>query len=259
MLRAAVLTAVAGVVMMASLGCVGQAGGLPAVDKANVWDGKSPYVVRRAAGAISIDKDFHADQWAGAMVMANYLIPEGGGPAREQTTLRLLWDDENLYVHFIAYDTDMQATYTDRLEPIWEEDVAELFLQPDANGDSYHQFEVTPSGIMLALAIANTRQGTLADRADWDSGARCAARAVGSVNDPSDTDEFYKVVLAVPFKNLKFAGSKAPSAGDKWRFLGSRSNISKGLGVDAEPSACVPLREVDFHINPDYGTLTFGK
>ena len=60
-------------------------------------------------------------------------------------------------------------------------------------------------------------------------------------------------------RNDHYAGNKAPAAGDQWRFISARCNLSKAFGRRQEFSAAVPLSAIDFHINPEYGTMKFSR
>lgn len=81
-------------------------------------------------------------------------------PQRE-TEVRVQWALDKLYLNFSAH---YRTLYTfpqnnQRLDHLWDRDVAEAFLQPpERSGRTYAEFEVSPNGDWLDLAIAN---GTL--------------------------------------------------------------------------------------------------
>ena len=244
--------------LAAGMGCAGPDGPVP-VRLENVWDGKSLYICRRAKGKIDVDDKIHADQWAHAMVINRFHVPIAKTPAREQTEMRMLWDDKCIYVHFVAYDADLFGTYTGKTDPIWSEDAVEVFFQPDLSKPSYYEFEVNPINALLALQIPSQRWGTLAQRADWKYSIRRATRSAGTVNHPADRDKYFHVVLAIPFYDLRFAGRRPPQAGEKWRFIGARCNNSTNRRGGKELSACVPLPTIDFHLGPHYPTMIFAE
>ena len=232
-------------------------GGPAAVRPDSVWQTGGAYLCRRARGPIAVDGKWHHDQWAHAMVMAGFVVPASGAKAKDQTEMRMLWDDDCLYVHFVAHDADLRGTHTGKTDPIWSEDAVEVFFVPDMAKGSYYELEVNPINALLALQIADTRRGTLAERADWTHGIRRATLAIGTVNSPDDADKCFKVVLAIPWRDLAFAGGKPPRRGDTWRFVGARCNLSEGFAKQREYSACTPLSKLDFHINPDYAQMKF--
>jgi len=126
---------VATVALMAVMGgCTGLdepvVGPVPVV-AGDLWERDATYICRRAKGSITVDDRLHPEQWTRAMVITDYLIPISKQPARDQTQMRMLWDDEHLYVHFVAYDRDLRGTFTGKTDPIWTEDAVEVFFQPD--------------------------------------------------------------------------------------------------------------------------------
>ena len=47
------------------------------------------------------------------------------------TQVRMLWDEEQLYVLFIATDPDAWSTLADRDDRLWNEEVVEFYADPD--------------------------------------------------------------------------------------------------------------------------------
>lgn len=224
----------------------------------DTWNHNSPYLVRRAKGAVPIDGRLDEEVWSHAMVIREFFVPKSDGTAATKPTeVRMLWDDEALYVHFIAWDEDLRGTYTQPTDPIWQEDAVEIFLQPDPDATGYYEFEVNPINGMMALRIPHPQKGTFQERADWEYSVHSGVMVKGTVEQPEDTDEWFRVMLRIPFSDLEFAGRKAPQPGDRWRFQCARCNRSKQFGGKQELSACVPLPIVDFHINEYCPDLRF--
>ena len=225
----------------------------------NIWGYSDPYIVHRAAGQITIDGNDHPEEWANAMVIENFLIPITYEKPKRTTQAKMLWDDQNLYVWFIAYDTDLRGTLKGKLARVWTEDAVELFLSPVFEKGSYYELELGPSNVLLALQIENTKRGSFQERANWDHHIKTAVGVEGTINNPDDIDKYYRGVMAIPFTDLKFAGNKAPAISDTWRFNIPRCDLSKEFGDQQELSACVPLPKIDFHISDNYGRMRFEK
>ena len=209
--------AAAGLLALTLFGCGG-------AGKPTYWTRQGPYVVHRAPGEITIDDRSHPADWADAMVIRAFVVPASGKPARDTTELRMLWDDRHLYVHFIALDADLRGTYTKRDDPIYREDVVELFIKPYEDKPFYYEFEVNPIGTVMALEIPGLKEKAgmaLSDMSQWQTGIRCAVKADGTVNKPKDRDKSFRVVMAIPWKNMKHIGSP-PKAGEVWKFNGAR-------------------------------------
>ena len=85
---------------------------------------------------------------------------QGQNPAPDrETRVRVLWSPEMLYVRFECRYRELHLfTNSDpngRRDHLWERDVAETFLQPDpTQPHAYKEFEVSPNGLWIDLAIA---------------------------------------------------------------------------------------------------------
>ncbi|MEO8348835.1 MAG: carbohydrate-binding family 9-like protein [Acidobacteriota bacterium] len=69
-----------------------------------------------------------------------------GEPPRLRTAVRVGLRGETLVVRFDGRDEGTVATLRDRDEPLWTEDVYEVFLSPFDPPSVYFEFEVNPIG-----------------------------------------------------------------------------------------------------------------
>jgi len=236
------------------------AGGPPSVPTfgSEDWKPDEPYIVHRAAGAITIDQTPHPEQWKNAMVIRGFVVAKTTNPARSRTEAMMLWDNQHLYVQAVAADADLRGKFKQRTDPLWEEDVVELFLKPRDDRPGYYEFEVNPIGTVMALKIDERKdKKSLKERSAWETGIACAVQAIGTVNDSSDTDQFYRVIMAIPWKNLAHIGGKPPKAGETWKFTFARYDYSK-LYKRAEESNSAHMTTDDWHRYEQYSTLRFG-
>jgi hypothetical protein len=86
---------------------------------------------------------------------------QGKNPDPERRTeVRLLWTPTTLYLRFIARDRTItvfaDADANGRRDKLWDRDVAEVFLQPDARDPRrYKEFEASPNGFWIDLNIVD--------------------------------------------------------------------------------------------------------
>lgn len=221
------------------------------------WKPDQPYVVRRAAGPITVDQTPHPEEWKNAVVIRGFFLAKTTTPAASKTEAMLLWDDQHLYVQAVATDANLRGKLKERTDPLWEEDVVELFLKPYDDRPGYYEFEVNPIGTVMALKIDERKdRKSLKDRSAWETGIVSAVQAVGTANDSSDADQFYRVILAIPWKNLSHIGGKPPKAGETWKFTFCRCDYSSG-SKKAEESNSAPMTTDDWHRYEQYSTLRF--
>lgn len=109
--------------------------------------------------------------WADLPALPPFTLANGSGPAAQQTTARVGYDSQALYVRFDCDDHDIWGNYAQRDDPIYDEEVVELFIAPgSANPVHYFEFEVSPNGVLLDAKVYNpTSQRTeLEVDTGWD-------------------------------------------------------------------------------------------
>jgi hypothetical protein len=112
--------------------------------------------VPRIKKAPTIDGVLEEAVWRRAPSLTLRDIKGRNAPA---TTAKLLWDDKNLYIAFDCADTDIWATKTQRDDFLWEEEVVEVFIDPDGDGCNYYEFQVNPLGTQIDLLIPDAVEG----------------------------------------------------------------------------------------------------
>ncbi len=65
------------------------------------------------------------------------------------TEVRLLWDEDWLWVAFACRDADILATHREHDAPLYQEDVGEIFIDPLGEGRQYYEFLISPRGVLL--------------------------------------------------------------------------------------------------------------
>ncbi|MFA6716730.1 MAG: carbohydrate-binding family 9-like protein, partial [Victivallaceae bacterium] len=88
-------------------------------------------LLKKKNGNIKIDGRLDDAGWRGRMTADKFYKSKKLGLPKYQTEVYVTWDDENLYVGAKLYDEDIVANYVLRDEPIYNEDVFEIFIRPD--------------------------------------------------------------------------------------------------------------------------------
>jgi alpha-galactosidase len=110
------------------------------------------------------------------------------------TEVRLLWTPAFLFLQFRARYLSLTvfpgAASNGRRDQLWDRDVVEVFLQPNpSEARRYNEFEVSPNGFWIDLAIAP------GEKHDLRSGLRRRA----AIDEPSKT---WTAELAIPMRSL---------------------------------------------------------
>jgi hypothetical protein len=209
------------------------------------------YTVKRASKAPVIDGVLDDAVWkdATAVVLRGSF---DGRTVSQRTEARLTYDDQALYVAFDAQDPDIWGTFRKRDEPIYEQEVVEVFLDANADGRTYNELQVSPHNVNFDAYFPARRQGM--DLA-WDSGMKSAVKVRGTLDDASDRDEGWTVELRVPYAGLAEVPNVPPRKGERWRFNLYRLEHPGRKTVEGQ--AFSPLFVGDFHALPRFGWLVF--
>jgi len=168
------------------------------------------YGAVRSVDSILIDGKLNEFSWAAAPRVGRFrLIHNPEGRPAFATEAAMVWDAANLYVAFSCRDSEPWNRMKRRDDRLWEEEVVEVFLDPDGDGQNYAELEVNPENVVVDLLIPRPRSGAeTAIRWDIEGLATAVGRhAAGWVAE-----------IAIPWKSLAAAGaSAAPAPGQRWR------------------------------------------
>jgi hypothetical protein len=209
------------------------------------------YRVPRTETPPTIDGDLSDEVWRRAPAV-NLVGSMRGEKPRLRTTARLLYDDANLYVAFDAEDPDVWGTLMNRDDPIYGEEVVEIFIDANADGRTYNEMQVSPNNVVFDAYFPAPRQGM--DLA-WDSKLQSAVQVRGTINDPSDRDDGWSAELRIPFSELAEVPRLPPQPGDRWRFNLYRLDLPDRKRQEGQ--AFSPLFVPDFHATHRFGWLVF--
>ena len=216
-------------------------------------------VIPKLRGSVKIDGDLKEQVWSKAARIKPLLNNDGSGPGREQTEVRLWYDDTALYVGWTCMDSDIQATFTNRDSHFWDEEVVEFFVTPNEL-KRYFELQWNPLGGVYDSIVQNqmNERGVSTNYTSEVNftamGMTNAVKVKGTVGNSSDQDEFWQVEVMIPFAAL---GQSTPKPKDVWRGNFYRYDREKDRPV--EYLSWSPTMVPDFHQPSRFGYLEFGK
>lgn len=171
---------------------------------------------------------------------------------RLATSVAAWYDADSVSFLFSCVDDHIRATYHRHDDPLYEQDVVEVFLAPDGLV-RYYELEVSPNGTTFDAAIDSpdgVRATMRADRAWTCQGMLAAVRKVTEPSGVMSTD----TLIRIPFAAL---GRNTPVDGETWR--GNFFRIDRHPELGDEYSAWQPTMRVppDFHVAAVFGVLRF--
>jgi hypothetical protein len=209
--------------------------------------------IKRATKKITADGVLDEADWANAEVMT-FADTMEKRPIQYPTKLRLLYDDENLYVGFESTDADITDPFKNRDDPIYDHECVEVYLMPNVIAPAigpYVEMQASPSGVIFDAAFTGRRQGM--DKS-FNAGQTVGTKIDGTLNG-AGADRGWVSEWVVPWKGIRGV-QKPPVPGDEWR--GNAYRIEKHSN-GAEYSAWSPPRVGDFHNIVRFGRMKFGS
>lgn len=185
------------------------------------------YVCARAASAVLLAGDLAVGAWSAAPWTDGFMDIEGPSmPAPyHETRLKMLWDDEFLYIGAYLAEPHVWATLTDHDSVIFHDNDFEVFLDTDGDNHQYYEYEINAFGTDWDLRLVKPYRDGGPALNEWEiPGLRKRVTVHGTVNDPSDRDAGWTVELALPWGVLAEYSNvpSPPEVGDQWRINFSR-------------------------------------
>jgi hypothetical protein len=176
-----------------------------------------------------------------------------GEPYDERpSTVRLGWDAAALYVAAEIDDPDVWSEYERRDDPLWNQEVFELFVLGAADRRRYLELQVSPRGTAFDARFARYRDGDEA----WNGRWQAAVDLRGTLDDRRDRDDGWSVELSIPWAEIceHTQTTCPPAPGQTLRINAFRFERPQGEGRPPVGLSLAPPRVPDFHA-PEFSAV----
>jgi hypothetical protein len=236
-----------------------------------VWSTPKGYVCHRAGGPITIDGKLDEAAWQTVSWTDDFVDIEGDRKPkpRFRTRVKMLWDDENLYIAAELEEPHVWGTLTQHDAVIFHDNDFEVFLNPSGDSHLYAELELNALNTTwdLLLSMPYKDGGHALDA--WEiAGLKTAVHVNGTINDPRDRDRGWTLEIAWPWKGLKELARRnvPPKDGEQWRINFSRveweheiadGKYRKIKGRPEDNWVWSPQGVIDMHRPERWGVLQF--
>lgn len=168
--------------------------------------------VHKTNEKIIIDGDL--SEWK-TPFLGPFVIHNTGEKASQQTFVSLSWNNKNLYLAYKCTDSKIIGTPQTKDSQIFNtDDLAEIFLDPDGDGQNYIEIGVNAfsTNYDLVLKCISPECG------GWNTSMNFDIKGMESVS--KINSDGYTVEIKIPFSSLKKienGGFMKPKIGTKWR------------------------------------------
>ncbi|NOT60697.1 MAG: carbohydrate-binding family 9-like protein [Acidobacteria bacterium] len=221
-------------------------GGLPPVPS---------YAVSAIREKIVVDGQLSEKAWAKAAPITLMFPWEEQMGVKQRTTVRLMRDQNYLYVGYECEDADITALHENRDDPVYQDDCVEIFLKPSDKTDHYFGLEMNARGVLFDYYYAFPEKN---DRGFNLEGVLLKTSLNGLLNQDEANDQGWTLELAIPWKSLnKLAGRLPPAKGDEWRAQINRWDGTEAKGRRLSMWCASGLKKPGPHNPERFGKLIF--
>ncbi|MFD2568502.1 carbohydrate-binding family 9-like protein [Pseudotenacibaculum haliotis] len=184
------------------------------------------YVVYKTTQPITIDGKADESDWKNSAFTDEFIDIEGVKIPSQTTKVKMLWDANFLYVYAKLDEKHIWGDITKRDAVIFYNNDFEVFISPSDDTHNYGEIEINALGTVWDLILNKPYNVGGKPKNRWNlNDLKSAVFIKGSLNDPSDIDEYWSVELAIPlsaYAELKNRPKIKPKDGEQWRINFSR-------------------------------------
>lgn len=231
-----------------------------------------------------LDGDLSKDFWQIGEWIDDFHDIEGDAKPRpaKYTKVKVLWDEEALYVGAYLVDDTIWATVTERDKVIFVDNDFEVFLAPQDSSHRYYELEMNASNSVWDLLMEKPMRDCVRRIIAWDiHGLESAVKVDGELNNPSADNKGWSLELKIPWFSLRECGEDqvypvhlAPAAGEIWRMNFSRveydvsvennqyikvKDSETGKDLPEHNWVWAPTGVIDVHMPEMWGYLLFTR
>jgi hypothetical protein len=159
------------------------------------------YLISKTSEEMVIDGLPTESSWIQAALTDNFIDIEGQKTPTYDTQVKMLWDDNYLYVYAKLNEPHVWGNITKRDAIIYHNNDFEVFIDPSGTGFRYGEIELNALNTVWDLYLNRPYRVGANPIFEWNlNDLKSAVHIDGTLNDPSDIDSFWAVEMAIPLK-----------------------------------------------------------
>ncbi len=167
------------------------------------------YSIKTTKEKISVDGKLTEKAWKQAVPVTLMFPWEDQTGKKQRTTVKLLRDENYLYVGYECEDSDITAILENRDDPVYKDDCVEIFINTNPKADHYFGFEMNARGVLYDYFFSYPTKHDLTPNLE---GVLLKTEINGTLNQAGDQDRNWTLEVAIPFKSL----NAIPKKGEQW-------------------------------------------
>jgi len=184
------------------------------------------YIIPRADQSLVIDGREEDPSWKKAPFTEDFIDIEGDKIPNQKTRLKMLWDEDFLYIFAHLEEKHIWATLKKRDTIIFYNNDFEVFISPSNSNHNYGEIEINALNTVWDLLLNRPYNTKGKPLFYWNlPDLKSAVHVEGTLNNPKDIDQYWSVEMAIPMRalsELKGSPGGQPKIGEQWRINFSR-------------------------------------
>lgn len=182
-------------------------------------------------------------------------LSDGARSASFYTEVKCCWDDNNIYIRFFCEDDQILADYNNRGDPVYDQEVVEVFIAPDTF-NSYFEINLSPKNVLFEAKVINDLEGEKfkSDESWQCKGIETEVNKVKPEHIHVTNFGSWLAYIKIPFEDLN---KSSPAPGDFWGI-----NLYRIKRVPRQEFICwQPVNKYPpfFHVPKCFGFIIFAN
>ncbi len=212
------------------------------------------YEVSSTKEKINVDGKLTEKAWAKANALTLLFPWESQTGLKQKTTVKLLRDEQYLYVGYECEDDDITAVLENRDDPTYKDDCVEFFIRPNESSKQYFGMEMNARGVLYDYFYDFPKQH---DKTPDLVGVQLQTHLRGTLNQGADRDQGWSLEVAIPWASLQKLAPQPPRKNDQWRVQFNRWDGTEAKGRRLSMWCSSGLERPSPHNPERFGVLVF--
>ncbi|WP_340105986.1 carbohydrate-binding family 9-like protein [Rhodohalobacter sp. 8-1] len=198
-----------------------------AVDLMRTYEPKT-YIVYKTDDPITVDGITDEEIWNSSEWTDDFINLAGDLSISPEyrTKVKLLYDDNYLYVAGEMEESDIYGTMTERNSRLYLDNALEVFIDPDGDTHNYAEFQINALSTIWDLLLTKPYRDGGRGISQWNLlDYQSAVYLDGDINNPESEDRKWTTEIALPLAAISEinSGKRTIESGVQWKVNFSRA------------------------------------
>lgn len=213
------------------------------------------YLIKRANGPVDLSAAWDSPTWQQAVALKLEVVFDRSSDHRPPTTVKMLYDDKNIYGLFQVEDHYVRAVAQQNQEQVCKDSCVEFFVRP-AGQKEYFNFEINCGGTLLLYRVRDCRAHDFDVLSEETLATIERFHTLPKIVDPEIQEPtVWRLGFRIPISFFEEYSTINPNlSGQVWK-----ANFTKCADDTSHPHwlSWLNLSKLDFHLPDEFADIIF--